>query len=275
MILYPPSKPVIGGQGSILYDEPLVFTCYSKGYPSPTFQWMYGDQLMSRNQTLTLTASSYVSNVICNVQNTMLPSYDVPETTVYGIRKYMYLTRPAVIKSLPYFVNVKVGDSLNVRCEPYGTPAPTVVWSKVGDETFVMFGQYLYVRYVQISVAGDYMCSIENVVILSNNSKTTTRDSKSVHIVVTDLSSPLPCPDHCQSLTALATQPPCSNTGDVSFQSDSTVTNVRDGLRSSSITGSPDNVIVKIKWNCVTGTAFMWSSLLSQQPLSVFYWLSA
>lgn len=214
VVLYPPSSPFIEGQASILYGEPLIFTCNSKGHPPPTFQWLANHLVFSRNQTLTLTASQYRVGVVCRVQNTMLPSYDVPKSSAYDIGKYINVSHPAVIKKLPYSQNVEVGESVNVTCETYGAPAPAVWWSKVGNESFVMFGPYLYVRYVQISFAGHYMCNIENVVIPTNNSKTTTRDSKSVHIVVTDPSSPLPCPDHCQAPAAASTDPPCSNTGE-------------------------------------------------------------
>ena len=68
--------------------------------------------------------------------------------------------------SLVCRLTIKQSEDVTLTCKVEGTPRPTILWSKVGEDlnspNIVVNGETLTIRNAAVSDRGVYVCTVEN-----------------------------------------------------------------------------------------------------------------
>ncbi|KAM6985917.1 netrin receptor DCC [Aplochiton taeniatus] len=153
-----------------LLGRDAVLECSASGFPTPTFQWMRGDEMIqSRSKKYSLLGGS-------NLLISTVTDDDSGVYTCVALNKNQNLTASCQLSVLvpPQFLNYPTNTyayestDMELECSVTGNPPPSVRWVKNGEEVIpsdyfqIVDGSNLQILGLVKSDEGFYQCVAEN-----------------------------------------------------------------------------------------------------------------
>ncbi|XP_065067823.1 roundabout homolog 2-like isoform X2 [Rhopilema esculentum] len=116
-----PSIGTMLNNASAVVGESLSRTCQASGYPTPTVKWIRYGHVLSNDGNLhlariNLTYSGFYTCIATNVAGSA------------SKRFYLHVSTSPAVLIAPSNATKIVGESVQFRCDFYGTPKPVVSW---------------------------------------------------------------------------------------------------------------------------------------------------
>ncbi|XP_058866167.1 roundabout homolog 1-like isoform X1 [Acipenser ruthenus] len=156
----------------VAVGEPAVMNCTPpKGHPEPNITWKKDGALINRTQERYNILNGRL--VIANAQKNDSGVYVCLAWNIVGEREsragHLSVLEKPVFARKPSDATVKVGGSVQFRCEAKGDPMPAVRWSK--EQGQLPSGRYevnpdqtLRIHYITAPDSGRYTCTATNQV---------------------------------------------------------------------------------------------------------------